>query len=262
MDMTLCTAVVANICIIGFLFLMMAIFGAIVAVRGMPERMERSRSEAHPVIGTFLIEYWMWLVVRPFEHVCLWLRLTPTAVTFLSLFLHAASGIFLALGFFTVGGWLFLLDGKLARLTGNMTRVGAFYDSVVDRYGEMMVLLGFGYYYFQIHHFGAGLAAMVGIGAMMVSYTRSRAEALHADARGGFMQRPERAFFIGIVTAADCYGTCFLEKGNQQPVHWPVIVVLALVALAANITAVGRIVSSVRELSKQDREQAGRQEGK
>jgi hypothetical protein len=63
--MNLCTPVIANIIILSFLFSMMALFGILIALKGMPERMERSRSNAHPVIGVFLIEYWMWLVVAP-----------------------------------------------------------------------------------------------------------------------------------------------------------------------------------------------------
>jgi CDP-diacylglycerol--glycerol-3-phosphate 3-phosphatidyltransferase len=261
--MKLCPSVIVDIGILIFLFTMMAIFGGIVALKGMPERMERSRSKAHPVIGTFLIEYWMWLVVTPFEMVCMALGVTPTAVTFMSLMWHVAGGVAIALGNFTAGGWFFLLgatfdilDGRIARATGKITRVGAYYDSVIDRYGELATLLGFGYYYFMIPHWGAGLAALVGIGAMMVSYTRSKAESLNVSSKGGIMQRPERAFFIGIVTAGDCFGTCFIERGVENPVHWPVIAVLAFVALTANITAIQRIVSSVKDIGKQEREEA------
>lgn len=257
--MNLCTPVIANIIILSFLFSMMAIFGIIIALKGMPERMERSRSNAHPVIGVFLIEYWMWLVVTPFEKLMLALRATPTAVTFMSLIFHLAGGVFIALGRFTVGGWMFLLgatfdilDGRIARVTNRITKVGAFLDSVIDRYGEMATLFGFGYYYFNMGHWGIGLAALTGLGAMMVSYTRSRAASLDADPKGGFMQRPERAFFIGIVTAGDCFGTCFIEPGVLHPQHWPVLVVLAFVALTANLTALHRIFVSVREIQKQD----------
>jgi CDP-diacylglycerol--glycerol-3-phosphate 3-phosphatidyltransferase len=256
---TLCTPVLVNIGILTYLFSMMAIFGIRVAVRGMPERMERSRSKAHPVIGVFLIEYWMWLVVTPFEWVLLKLRSSPTDVTFMSLLFHLGGGVAIAANHFTLGGWLFLLgatfdilDGRIARVTGRITRVGAFLDSVLDRYGEMATLLGFGYYYYEKGHWGIGLAALTALGAMMVSYTRSKAASLQADTKGGFMQRPERAFFIGIVTGGDCFGTCFLEPGALFPVHWPVIAVLAFVALTANITAIQRIVLSVREIQKRD----------
>lgn len=264
--MTLCTPVIVNISVLIFLFFMMAVFGISVAVKGMPERMDRSRSSAHPVIGVFLIEYWMWLVVAPFETVLLKLRATPTSVTFMSLILHIVGGVYIAFGHFTMGGWLFLLgatfdilDGKIARMTNRSTKVGAFLDSVIDRYGEMATILGFGYYYFMINHWGVGLAALTAVGAMMVSYTRSKAESLRANAGGGFMQRPERAFFIGIVTGGDCFGTCFIERGVESPVHWPVIVVLAFVALTANLTAIQRIFASVRQIrqiQKQDEKES------
>lgn len=260
--MNLCTPIIVNISIVSFLIVMIAVFGLLVAVKGMPERMERSRSRAHPAIGVFLIEYWMWLVVAPLEAASMKARATPTAVTYMSLFLHFAGGAFIALGRFTIGGWLFLagatfdiLDGRMARLTGRITKMGAYLDSVLDRYGEMATLLGFGFYYYKIGHWGGLLlAALVALGAMMVSYTRSRAESLGAtNVKGGFMQRPERAFFIGIVTGGDCFFTCFLEKGIAQPVHWPVIIVLGFVALAANITAVQRIFASIKEIGETER---------
>jgi len=256
--MKLCINVAVNIGIVSFLLLMMAVFAFIVLKNGMPERMERKRSEAHPVIGTFLIEYWMWLVVTPFEKICLALRLSPTAITFGALGWHIAGGIMIGLGNFTAGGWFFLLgatfdilDGLIARRTGKVTSAGAYYDSVIDRYGELATLFGFGWYYKDVSQWGLLLAALVGAGALMVSYTRARAEALNVKgSSGGFMQRPERAFFIGIVTAGDCFITCFVEEGMRYPMHWPVIVVLAFVALGANITAIQRIAATVKEIGK------------
>jgi len=249
--------------IVGGLLLLMAVFAVTIAVRGMPERMDRSRSEAHPVIGVFLIEYWMWLI-SPVEKAMLALKLSPSAVTLQSLLLHLAGGACIALGHFTTGGWLFLLgatfdilDGRIARLTGRITTAGAFLDSVLDRYGEMATLMGFGFYYFAVYPLGLVFAALAALGAIMVSYTRSRAESLGADAKGGFMQRPERAFFIGIVTSGDCFVTNFVERGTDTPVHWPVVAVLAFVAVTANVTAIQRIfVTLARIGEKQKRDDA------
>lgn len=246
------------------LAVLLIIFGIIVVIYGMPERMSRSRSRQHPVIGVFLIEYWMWLI-SPIEKFFLRFKVSPTSITILSLFFHVVGGVFIAIGRFTAGGWLFLagatfdiLDGRIAKLTNSASKVGAYLDSVLDRYGEMAMLLGFGYYYYKLHHWGLLLAAVTAVGAVMVSYTRSRAESLGASAKRGFMQRPERAFFIGVVTSGDCFVTCFVEKGVTNPVHWPVIVVLLFVGISANITALQRIFISIKELREgKSMEEAG-----
>ncbi|MFH1437729.1 MAG: CDP-alcohol phosphatidyltransferase family protein [Pseudomonadota bacterium] len=266
--MNLCSGVIFNISMLTFLFSMMAVFGILVSIKGMPERMPRSRSRNHPVIGVFLIEYWIWLIVAPIEKVAMMLRMSATAVTFVALLFGIASGVTIGMGYFTAGGWLYLasatldiLDGRIAKRTNTVSRVGGFLDSVLDRYGEMATLIGLGYYFFSASNgLGITLAAMTALGAVMVSYTKSRAEALGAKSGGGFMQRPERAFFVGITTAADCFVTCFIERGVAHPFHWAVIAVLTFVGVSANLTAIQRIVIFVKEIRGIDRkEKAGKE---
>ncbi|HAH58389.1 MAG: CDP-alcohol phosphatidyltransferase family protein [Lentimicrobium sp.] len=96
-------------------------------------------------------------------------------------------------------GMFDMLDGQLARLTNKMTKFGALYDSVLDRYSEMFMFLGICYYLVAHHYFLSSLFAFIAmIGSIMVSYVRARAEALGVECTVGIMQRPERVLTIGI----------------------------------------------------------------
>ena len=70
-------------------------------------------------------------------------QFSPNAVTSVSVLLAAAGGVAVALGRFSLGGWLYLcsgacdfLDGRLARITGKTSASGAALDSILDRYSE------------------------------------------------------------------------------------------------------------------------------
>lgn len=92
-----------------------------------------------------------------------------------------------------------MLDGQLARLTNKITKFGALYDSVLDRYSEMFMFLGICYYLVAHHYFLSSLFAFIAmIGSIMVSYVRARAESLGVECSVGIMQRPERILTIGI----------------------------------------------------------------
>jgi len=98
-----------------------------------------------------------------------------------------------------IAGLFDMLDGQLARKTGKMTKFGALFDSVIDRYSEMIMFFGIAYYLVSYHYFLSGVLAFIAmIGSIMVSYVRARAEGLGVDCKIGLMQRPERILTIGI----------------------------------------------------------------
>ena len=72
-----------------------------------------------------------------------------------------------------------MLDGQVARLGGMTSTFGAMYDSVLDRYSELVTLGGLCYAMMQT---GYGIGALITfvalIGSIMVSYVRARAEGL------------------------------------------------------------------------------------
>ena len=117
------------------------------------------------------------------------------------------------------------VDGAMARLLGNPSRFGAFFDSVIDRYDEL-ILLGalIFYFYKQVDLTGVLLTFLAALGSVMVSYTRARAEGLGLDAKTGILTRIERAIILIV-------GLLF-----QKP-----IISVGIIAVLANVTAIQRI---------------------
>src|SRR6187399_500688 len=90
-----------------------------------------------------------------------------------------------------------MVDGEVARRTGRVTKFGAFFDSVIDRYSDMVLLFGLVYLYSKNDStFYMGLAVFAIIGSIMTSYTRARAESLIPACKVGFLERPERIVLL------------------------------------------------------------------
>ena len=141
-------------------------------------------------------------------------------------FRWAATGIFLA-------GFLDLADGEVARRQGRVTPFGAFFDSVLDRYSDMVLYMGLIVYYVTIgRSFYGVLAAVAMAGSVMVSYARARAESLIPTCRVGFMERPERLVLLII-------GSVFDRMG---PALW-------MTAVLSTLTVIHRIVYTWQKTS-------------
>src|SRR5262245_37255669 len=93
-----------------------------------------------------------------------------------------------------------MLDGRVARLTGRVTKFGAFLDSSLDRLSDMVVFLGIIIFYSRdtVYHstLYAALTGAALIGSVMVSYTSARAESLIPKCDVGFLRRPERVVLL------------------------------------------------------------------
>ncbi len=106
-----------------------------------------------------------------------------------------------------------MLDGQLARKLNKMTKFGALFDSVIDRYSELIMFFGISYYLVAHNYFLSSVFAFIAmIGSIMVSYVRARAESLNVECKVGLMQRPERILTIGI--SAILYGIITHFAGN------------------------------------------------
>jgi CDP-diacylglycerol--glycerol-3-phosphate 3-phosphatidyltransferase len=136
------------------------------------------------------------------------LGIPPAAVTFAGLALSVFAGWSIALGHFLGAAFLLILaglcdmmDGETARAGDSATPSGAFLDSTVDRYSEIVVLLGALHYYLARSHTApeatTALAVFVAItGSLMVSYTRARGEAIGRKCEVGLTERPERMVIL------------------------------------------------------------------
>jgi len=103
----------------------------------------------------------------------------------------------MAAALLTVAGLFDFFDGSLARLAGSESPFGAFLDSVVDRYSDLVVLLGIVLYYErQDDTTGVFLTMATLVGTIMVSYTKARAQSIGVRCEIGLMERPERMIVL------------------------------------------------------------------
>jgi CDP-diacylglycerol---glycerol-3-phosphate 3-phosphatidyltransferase len=108
-------------------------------------------------------------------------RIHPNVLTFLGLVINICAAFLFAMGRFrwaaavVIGAGLFdMVDGRVARATDRVTRFGGFFDSVLDRYSDLALLIGLLVYYASINRFGyVVLTAVVMMGSVMVSYVRA-----------------------------------------------------------------------------------------
>lgn len=138
-----------------------------------------------------------------------------------------------------------MVDGYMAR-TANMCSVfGAFYDSVLDRYCELVTLSGLAFYFMHFSYPWAAVITFLSlIGSIMVSYVRARAEGLDLECKVGLMQRPERI----VVTVLGMLLTGFLDGVVPFDSIWFIIASQAVIALFANFTAFHRILHVKNQL--------------
>ncbi|OGL16866.1 MAG: hypothetical protein A3F92_16610 [Candidatus Rokubacteria bacterium RIFCSPLOWO2_12_FULL_71_22] len=165
------------------------------------------------------------------------LRLRPNHLTLLGLGVSVlAAAAFCAAHIRTAGALLIVaglcdfFDGSLARASGQVTAFGAFLDSVIDRYSDLVVLLGIVVLFARMPHTRGAIVAMAGlIGSMMVSYTKARAESIGVTCTVGLMERPER--MICLIAGA--------LLGLLEPALW-------VLAVLSNLTALQRIAFTWR----------------
>jgi len=218
-------------------------------------------------------------VIDPVVKVFIKLGLTPNAVTSIGFVLNVGVAIIFILGAeegnrgdLSYVGWagglilfagLFdMLDGQVARLGNMKSTFGALYDSVLDRYSELIMFLGICYYLVGHHYFLSSIAAFIAlIGSMMVSYVRARAEGLGIECKGGLMQRPERVVTIGL--CAMLCGLASIYIGGDYKLYVPGIKFhvfetmtiftfpIAVLAVLTNITAFKRLVDAKKSLMNQ-----------
>src|ERR1700682_1892034 len=168
-------------------------------------------------------------------------KIHPNVLTFLGLVINIAAAFLLASGQFRwagvviIGAGLFdMVDGRVARETNRVTRFGGFFDSVLDRYSDLALLMGLLVWYGSINRpFYVGLAALVMAASVMISYTRARAENSIPTCKVGFMERPERVVLLILGALFD----------RMAPVLW-------LIAVLGNLTVVHRMVFTFREAKR------------
>ena len=130
----------------------------------------------------------------------------------------------------TLAGLFDFFDGSLARLANSVSAFGAFLDSVVDRYSDLVVLLGVVLYYHRAAD-TTGVFLTIGalVGTIMTSYTKARAQSIGVACEIGLIERPERLIV--------------LIAGATFNLLTPAMIVLAVLT---NLTALQRILYTRR----------------
>ncbi|MGH9033352.1 MAG: CDP-alcohol phosphatidyltransferase family protein, partial [Acidimicrobiia bacterium] len=137
-------------------------------------------------------------------------RVDPDVLTVVGLVFSVATAFLIAngrLGLAVVGvvltGLPDILDGSLARHSGKASPRGAFFDSVVDRVSDAVLLGGVAWFLAGESAYLPMLAFAAMALSMLISYERAKGEGLGFSAKGGLMERAERLVLLAIGLAFD-----------------------------------------------------------
>lgn len=215
----------------------------------------------------------IYVVINPFVRLLIKCGVTPNMVTTIGLLGNIAAAVVLVwaawssetgsheiygrlilAGALIIGFSLFdMLDGQVARLGGMVSKFGAMYDSVLDRYCELFVLGGVVFYFLETGNLpGAVITFLALIGSLMVSYVRARAEGIGLECKIGFMQRPERVVITSLGILATGITGVSLDAGSTFAADWILEIAMIIIAVFANLTAFARIDYCRRSLKEKE----------
>ncbi|MCB1024812.1 MAG: CDP-alcohol phosphatidyltransferase family protein [Acidobacteria bacterium] len=179
----------------------------------------------------------------------------PNVLTVIGVMIAVACALLFGFGHFFLAGIVLIianifdmLDGNVARLSGNVTKFGGFLDSSLDRISDMIAFIGIIIFYASntpqrsvTNVFVASLAMM---SSVMVSYTAARSDSLGVKANVGFLQRPERIvlLIIGALSTWDWNSNFFLFNRMPQ--------VLWVIAIGSMWTFIHRMFHTWKEFRK------------
>ena len=161
---------------------------------------------------------------------------SPVTVTWVGGAVALAGAVLLAGGYYVAGGAVTLaaviidcVDGDLARATDRSSTVGAFLDSVLDRWMDAALILGLTYSDVDSLAAVGGLALTA---SLITSYTRARAQSLGVDCPEGIGGRDSRILLLVVAAVVGL-------------VWWG----LLLVAVTGFVTSIQRAVIGARRLN-------------
>jgi CDP-diacylglycerol--glycerol-3-phosphate 3-phosphatidyltransferase len=170
--------------------------------------------------------------LRAIIETCVALHIHPNVLTLVGVIVNVGAAWALGHGQFVLAGVVMIvanifdfIDGKVAHRLKLQSAFGAFWDSTLDRFSDLALLVGLIYLYSTLDRTDyLMVAALTLIFSIMTSYARARAESLVEKCKVGFMERPERIvlFMIGAFT------------NRMAGVLW-VILVLSVLAVANRI---------------------------
>ena len=220
------------------------------------------------------IQQGIYFIINPFVKFLIRIGVTPNMVTTIGLLGNLAAACIIAwagylaaddpthlrFDLITWGGAVTILfslfdmlDGQVARLGKMESRFGALYDSVLDRYCELLTLGALSYFLIMAGYpIGALITFAALVGSVMVSYVRARAEGVGIECKVGFMQRPARVVVTSIGCLA-CGITGLASPNTPHAAMMILIIAMAIIAVFANITAFARVGVCRATLSAADK---------
>ncbi len=176
------------------------------------------------------------------------LNMSPSQWTLLAFIPAAATFYFLlnenfilASIFFFISAFVDIVDGSVARVTGRVSRKGAYLDTIADRYVEFLVILGLfsvSYPYFILSS-RAWLLILL-FGSVMTTYSKSAAfekGLVEKELRGGILERAERLVLLFLIIVATNF--------SRQHAMYLIVITAAL----SNISALQRIILALKSWS-------------
>jgi phosphatidylglycerophosphate synthase len=212
----------------------------------------------HSFLLHYVFRQWWYHWARPIAVYLTKHNFHPNTLTYMSVVFAFVAMLCFAFKMVAFGGFFVIisgacdsLDGWLARETGTVSPQGAFLDSTLDRFGELLVFLGLGVF-FRHTPFLYSIFLLI-MGAVMVSYARARGQSLGVDFNKGLMQRPERIVYISGGAIFDPVITSVFQAVPRGYFLGGVVSLVALLSLATAIFRTREVFRLLRTQGKVER---------
>ncbi len=233
---------------------------------------QRAQRPAEPGLASGLIPDWLDAIflrtLVPAIRRLVIARVDPNWLTILAFGLSVAASVAIlrdrllpAFGCLVVGGILDFVDGKVAVLTGRVTKAGAVLDSTLDRYSDAAVYLALAVYFGQRAHTISAAASVVAlVGSMMTSYLMALAKSHGIELRVGLLRRQDRVTLISVglvfTPLHDAIARVVLAGADRVGIVvdtvpiMPLAAMVVVLAVFSNVTALQRLVLLLRVVDR------------
>lgn len=175
--------------------------------------------------------------------------ISPNGWTLLSIVPALASFYFIlkedfipAALFFALAAFLDMVDGSVAKVKNKVSVLGAYLDTITDRYVEFIIIFGLFFEAYPAFIFSAKLwFLLVLFGSLMTSYSISAAHEEGIEEkrlRGGILESGERKILLFIIILLSSFSMLYA------------LYLIVIMAILANITVLQRIRIAIRILAK------------
>ena len=200
-------------------------------------------------------------LVTPLIKFFSFIKINPNWITAFGFIQNVIASIFIFYEYFIIGGILVgtagifdFIDGKVAALTQSITKFGGIFDSILDRYSDIVIYLAIILYYlkndFDMPAFATLLAL---VGSVMTSYIKAIGESHGFKFRMGALRRQERITLIcsgliftfanqPIATFFHYIAGLFQISIDVLPIM-PLTLVIYFMAIFTNFTSIQRFIA-------------------